>query len=124
MVKFLAVVKMQKNLVQHLSDFILSISLFFTSMTFVYKIKLFLTMTESQFQWKTQNQITDIMLLLSADNSLQGKIFEYRVCQGFRLTKLDFLSRHFWPLLNQVVYFEAAGAIAKIDASRKPNHHY
>ena len=34
----------------------------------------------------------------------------YSVCQGFRLNKasLLFLS-HVWPLLKQVVFFEAAG---------------
>jgi len=33
------------------------------------------------------------------------------------------LLSHFGPLLNLVTIFEAAGAVAKIDLSLKPNHH-
>ena len=49
---------------------------------------------------------------------------DYRVCQGFRLTKQnDYFLITFDYFLNEVSIFEAAGAVAKIDSSPKLNHH-
>ena len=46
----------------------------------------------------------------------------YRVCQGLRLTKREDTLSRFWPLLQQISFFEAAGAVAKNVSSLKPNH--
>ncbi len=48
-----------------------------------------------------------------------GRIwYTYRVCHGFRLTQARwlFLGR-FWPLSNQAVFLEEAGAVLKIGSS-------
>ena len=59
-------------------------------------------------------------------NGIQGRdspFYIYRVCQVFILTKrddyfwVDF--DHFW----RAPFLEAAGAVAKIGLSLKPNHH-
>ena len=51
----------------------------------------------------------------------------YRVLQSVTRIKTnkrgDYLLSHFWPLLKQMSFFEAAGAVAKIGSSLKSNHH-
>ena len=50
--------------------------------------------------------------------------FYYRVCHRFRLTQQDdYFWVNFGPFLKRVSFFEAAGAVLKIDLSLKPNHH-
>ena len=47
----------------------------------------------------------------------------YKVCHGFRLTKLEDYFESPLTTFEAIVTFEAARAVVEFDSSLKPNHH-